>query len=290
MKKILVTGATGFIGQYVIDWLLRREYAVIATSSDEQRARLFGWYGKVHYIPFDLARLTPSTDYYSFFGRPDSLIHLAWEGLPNFRSSFHMEGNLPRQAAFLENLVSNGLRDVNVTGTCLEYGMQEGCLREEMPAMPEVAYARAKNELRLLLEKWQDRSPFFLKWIRLFYMYGKGQNPNSLFSQLDRALDNQETVFNMSGGEQIRDYLPVERLAEYIGRIALQQTTGGIINCCSGKPVTVLEMVNAHLETRHRSIRLNRGYYPYPDYEPMCFWGDTEKLNRALGGSGGDNA
>ena len=82
----------------------------------------------------------------------------------------------------------------------------------------------------------------------------------------------------MSGGEQVRDYLPVEKVAEYIAAIALQHSVEGIINCCSGKPVTVKELVENYLAEKHKNIALNLGHYPYPDYEPMRFWGDNKKL------------
>src|SRR5205085_3838924 len=119
---------------------------------------------------------------------PDLAIHLAWEGLPNYKSAFHEEVNYPRHLAFLSNLLRNGLKDLSVTGTCFEYGMQEGCLTEDMPCYPANPYARAKDRLRTSLEQLQAEYDFVLKWIRLFYMYGKGQHPNSLLSQLDKAL------------------------------------------------------------------------------------------------------
>jgi dTDP-6-deoxy-L-talose 4-dehydrogenase (NAD+) len=109
-------------------------------------------------------------------------------------------------------------------------------------------------------------------------MYGKGQNPNSLLSQLDKALANGEQVFNMSGGEQIRDFLPVEKVAANIVRIALQEKVTGVINCCSGEPVTVKRFVENYLDKQNKKITLNIGFYPYPDYEPMSFWGDITKL------------
>jgi len=113
-------------------------------------------------------------------------------------------------------------------------------------------------------------------------MYGMGQNPNSLLSQLDRALANSEAVFNMSGGEQVRDFLPVEKVAEYIVEIALQKKVNGVINCCSGNPITVKGFVENYLKKINRKITLNLGYHPYPDYEPMRFWGDDTKLNTIL--------
>jgi len=79
-----------------------------------------------------------------------------------------------------------------------------------------------KNELRKFIEKLGNQYVFALKWMRLFYMYGKGQSTKSLLSQLQQTIDNNNEIFNMSGREQTRDYLPVERVAEYIVDIAIQ--------------------------------------------------------------------
>jgi dTDP-6-deoxy-L-talose 4-dehydrogenase (NAD+) len=282
MKKVLVTGATGFIGNYVIDELLKRNYEVVATSVSAEKARSRKWYDKVKYIPFDLKTVSEQEDYYALFGRPDLLIHLAWEGLPNYKSAFHVEENLPRHYTFIKNLVQHGLKDISITGTCFEYGMQEGCLSEDMQSLPSNSYAIAKNNLRILLSELAKTNPFDMKWIRLFYMYGKGQNPNSLFSQLQLALDRGDKVFDMSPGDQLRDYLPVEKVAEYIVEIALQNSKSGIINCCSGSPVSVKDIVLNYLKQRNTSIALNTGYYPYPDIEPRNFWGDATILKTIL--------
>lgn len=280
--KILVTGATGFIGNYVVNELLKRGHAVIATSSNKEKASKTAWFKNVRYIAFDLAAFNDSSDYYIYFERPDLAIHLAWEGLPNYKSSFHEEINLPRHLSFLTNLVKNGLKDLTVAGTCFEYGMQEGCLLEEMPALPCNSYGRAKNSLRKGLQQLQSKFSYSFKWIRLFYVYGSGQNPKSLLSQLDTALEKGDTVFNMSGGEQVRDYLPVKTIAANIVSIALQKKVEGVINNCSGKPVTVKEFVIDYLIKKNKQISLNPGYYPYPDYEPMRFWGDITKLTSVL--------
>ncbi|MEP6465361.1 MAG: NAD(P)-dependent oxidoreductase [Parafilimonas sp.] len=280
--KILVTGATGFVGTYIINELLKHNVEIIATSSNEEKAKQQLWFDNVKYIPFDLAQLDSTTNYFLYFDQPDIVIHLAWEGLPNYKSDFHITKNLPRHKALLKNLIEHGLKNISVTGTCLEYGMHEGCLSEEMIAEPSNAYATAKNELGIFLEKFQKQYVFSCKWIRLFYMYGKGQNPKSLLSQLDSALENGDAVFNMSKGEQTRDYLPITTVAEYIVKIALQKNVEGIINCCSGVPISVKEFVEKHLKEVRKSIELNVGYYPYTDYEPMHFWGSIEKLNKAL--------
>jgi len=282
MQKILVTGATGFIGNYVVEELLRNNHQVIASSSSEERARLFSWFPKVQYKAFNLADPPAEIDYFSFFDRPDAMIHLAWEGLPNYKSAFHYEVNLPRHFSFLERMLRQGLRSLSVTGTCFEYGLHEGKMSEHMPSNPANPYAMAKDSLRKLLEGLRQRQSFDFKWIRLFYMYGRGQNPNSLLSQLQKALDEHATVFNMSGGAQVRDYLPVEKVAEYIVAIALQQKIDGIINCCSAEPISVRQLVEDYLAARQVTIHLNLGHYPYADYEPMSFWGDATKLNKII--------
>lgn len=280
--KVLVSGATGFIGNYVIEELLKHNVEIVATSANKEKVKQQLWYENVKYIPFDFNHFDSTTNYFLYFNEPDILIHLAWEGLPNYTSSFHTEINLPAHKALLENIIRNGLKDVTITGTCLEYGMQSGCLNEGLPAHPSNAYATAKNELRIFVEEMQQQYNFSFKWLRLFYMYGKGQSENSLLSQLDKALKNGDEIFNMSGGEQTRDYLPVEKVATYIVKIALQKKVERIINCCSGIPVTINDFVENYLREAGKRIKLNRGYYPYTDYEPMHFWGSTEKLNAAL--------
>jgi len=281
--KVLVTGATGFIGNYVVEELLKTNHEVIATSLHKEKAEEFPWFKKVEYFNLDLSRLEPGCNYFQFFKNPDKIIHLAWEGLPNYQSSFHIEENLPRHFYFLKNLVINGAKEITVAGTCMEYGLQEGELSEGMISSPQNPYSIAKDSLRKFLEQLQEENPFQLKWLRLFYTFGKGQNPNSILSQLETALKRGDTEFNMSGGEQQRDYLPVKTIAEYIVKATSQEKITGIINCSSGIPVTINQLVENYLAENKQSIKLNKGFYPYPDYEPMNFWGDNAKLKRSIG-------
>lgn len=279
--KVLVTGATGFIGNFVIDELLTRGVDVIATSIHTEKARKKSWYDEVTYIPHTIGEGT-NENLFTKFRQPDLLIHLAWKGLPNYKDLFHFEENLLPQYFFLKNLIENGLNDITITGTCYEYGMINGCLAEDMVPDPSNSYAIAKNSLRLFLEMLQKKQNFSLKWMRLFYMYGEGQHANSLLEQLKKALQHNEEVFNMSGGDQVRDYLPVEKVAAYIVSAAVQNETTGIINCCSNQPVTVKQLVTNYLAKTGTSIKLNTGYYPYPDFEPMEFWGDDNKLKTII--------
>ena len=277
--KILVTGATGFVGKHVINELLKYDHQITGTTRNTDSHISSS---KLHYSFLDIDNLSSAENYFSHFDKPDLLIHLAWQGLPNYKSFFHFEKNLMLHYSFLKNMVSNGLKKLVVTGTCFEYGMKEGCLSEEMITDPQNSYALAKDTLRKFLFELQKKHEFYCKWVRLFYVYGEGQNPNSLLSQLQTALNNRDKEFKMSGGEQERDYLPIEKVAEYIVAISLREKISGIINCCSGKPIKVKQLVENYLKDNKQEIKLNLGYYPYTDYEPMSFWGDDTKLKKIL--------
>lgn len=280
--RVLVTGATGFIGNYVITELLRRGHEVIASARSKSKAELYSWFPKVTFITFNLEENLDDISFFDFFEKPDSVIHLSWEGLPNYKQLFHFEKELGRQYQFIKKLIEDGVKDITVTGTCFEYGMQEGELSEDLDSKPTNPYSFAKDALRKQLTFLQTIVDFELKWIRLFYMYGKGQNANSILSQLQLSIDNKETTFNMSKGEQLRDYLPVEIVAQNIVSIALQNNTQGIVNCCSGKPISIKELINDYLKKNNAQINLNLGYYPYPDYEPLAFWGNNSKLKKII--------
>jgi dTDP-6-deoxy-L-talose 4-dehydrogenase (NAD+) len=275
--RILVTGATGFVGHHLVQQLLDRDHEIVAVSRDAGKAASMPWFHRVTYVSFDI--FNKEADPVKFLGIPDMVIHLAWPGLPNYKNLFHFEDNLPASYCFIKKMVTAGTARVMVAGTCFEYGMQEGRLSEDLPAMPSNPYGLAKDTLRKFLQLLQDRYLFNLQWIRLFYMYGPGQNPTSLLAQLDTAIDNNDPTFNMSGGEQLRDYLHVEEAARRIALLVDHPECSGIINCCSGKPISVRCLVEQRIKERGATISLNLGHYPYPDYEPMAFWGDSGKLD-----------
>jgi nucleoside-diphosphate-sugar epimerase len=277
--KFLVTGATGFVGNHVIRRLLTLGQEVVATARSRDKAIKFEWYNQVLFIPYEIEISSSIKSLYDYFGRPDILIHLAWGGLPDFQNSIHIESILPAHKNFITDYIHSGGKHLLVTGTCLEYGKQSGSLSEDLNTYPNTHYGKAKNDLRTFLEGLQKQNNSFLfHWVRLFYMYGQGQHPKSIIPQLDIAIKNGDTYFNMSGGEQTRDYLPVDQVADYICKIALQDRVTGIINCCSGNPISVKHLVEKYIISKGASIQMNLGYYPYTSYEPMHFWGNNTKL------------
>jgi dTDP-6-deoxy-L-talose 4-dehydrogenase (NAD+) len=277
--KVLVTGATGFIGSHLIRELLKdKTNQIMATSRSIDKAKKSDWFSKVEYIEYDFNE-GARENLYDFFGKPDQLIHLAWEDLSDYNSPSHIDVILPNHCEFIESMIAGGLKDVVITGTCFEYGMIEGCLSEGIDTKPENSYAVAKDSLRKFIVNLQKKHSFIYKWIRLFYMYGEGQSKTSLMYLLDRAIQSEEKEFNMSGGDQLRDFLPIDKVIQNINLIASQNTLiNQSINCCSGKPISVKNLVKNYLKERQYQIKLNLGFYPYPAYEPMEFWGDSSKL------------
>ena len=272
----MVTGATGFVGRHVVNSLLAHGHSVVAIARDLERAQEMPWFDRLEFIQCDLhASFQPLLKPACL---PDAIVHLSWPGLPNYRDFFHISKNLPADLAFLEAAVKSGVPHILVAGTCLEYGMQYGPLTEEMETTPTTPYGFAKDALRKALQLLQRERPFTLQWMRLFYMYGEGQNPNSLLAQLDRAIDKGQATFNMSKGDQLRDYLPIQEIALNFVRALENPQCDGVINCCSGRPVSVFDLVKQRFREKGSAIHLNRGFYPYPDYEPLAFWGVPSKL------------
>lgn len=227
--KILVTGHTGFIGSELIEQLIDDTVILYDERFEPTNENLFEKYG-----------------------RPDCLIHLAWSGLPNYKSIDHFNNVIP-QFEFIENLINNGLKSVTVTGTCLE-GIEN-----------QVNYALAKTSLRQRIEKLKGIN---LKWLRLFTVYG-GSRKNGLVNSLFNTSDQFDVV------DAKRDFISVQKTAKHIIACAKQKETTGIIDVGSGEAVSVVDFCKQFRKHLQYNIITNQN-----DYEPYSFHADLTKLNK----------
>ncbi|MEP7195889.1 MAG: NAD-dependent epimerase/dehydratase family protein [Saprospiraceae bacterium] len=266
--KILVTGASGFIGQYVVKELIERNINCLAVSRKSLA------FNSEHVVPVIQDIDKPITlENQILFKQCDRIIHLAWSDLPRYKELHHIEHNLIVQYNFLNNIIELGIKNVSVTGTCLEYGLKEGCITDVDFPDPQISYAIAKDSLRRLLNQKANEIPFDLKWIRVFYVYGEGQASNTLYGQLCAAIERGDHSFNMSPGDQTRDYMHVMDVAKYIVDVSLSENNIGVFNCCSSNPTSVKDFVVNLMKEKNIKMNLNLGYYPYSEYEPKSFWG-----------------
>jgi dTDP-6-deoxy-L-talose 4-dehydrogenase (NAD+) len=276
--RVAVTGASGFIGTHLIPKLLKAGHTVTAIGRSMQNLPNKEITTEIELIQCDLNNI--SVQLKKNLEKQDALIHLAWSDLSNYRNLIHLSELYPLHLRFLKEAASHGIPHIQVAGTCLEYGNQFGLLSEDMMTSANTPYGLSKDSLRRSLEFLQSEIPFTLQWFRIFYVYGVGQNSKSLYSQLNKAIELKEAVFKMSQGDQIRDFISVDLVAEIFCQALKYQHVNGVINCCSGQPTSVIDFVEGIIKDQNASISLLKGFYPRLDYEPLAFWGNADKLRK----------
>jgi nucleoside-diphosphate-sugar epimerase len=268
--KYLVTGANGYIGRSVVTSLVSRGHNVVVAS----RSKLLRDDG-VEVFSGDV--LIPNKNIFEETGRPDVLIHLAWEDGFVHSSPKHLD-NLPAHTAFLKNMLAGGLKHVVGAGTSHEIGFHIGPITEYTPTFPQQAYGIAKNHLRLVQELLCREHGAVNQWVRCFYIVGDDANNNSIFKKLLLAEAEGKAEFPLNSGELLFDFIDVAELGEMIADVAAQEEIIGTINCCSGEPVTLKTMVLRFIEEHDLKIKPVWGAFPMRAYDSRAVWGDATKI------------
>ena len=211
--------------------------------------------------------------------RPKKVILLSWPGLPNYEELFHVTRNLPACIELIEKLTSAGLERLVVAGTCYEYGLKNGPMKESDSTSPVNCYAIAKDALRRTIASRKITSDISWCWLRIFYPYGIGQNPKSLLPSLQRAIEEGDTNFAMGSGRQLRDFVPVEDIARQLLFLAVEPRAYGVYNGGSGYARSLREIVESRVQELNAEINLDLGIYPDRQDEPQAFWADMSRMN-----------
>lgn len=266
MTTIHLLGSEGFIGR--------------ALQSQAEGLSLHCWSHRSkdpeHY--FDL--LDQSSWKFLLREKPSHIILLSWPGLPRYHEKFHVTRNLPACIELIDKLVESGLQRVVFAGTCYEYGLQNGPLREEQLTEPANCYAIAKDSLRRVIASRYSTQHLQWCWARIFYPYGHGQNPTSLLPSLFKAMQVGEEFFPMGSGRQLRDFVDVQDVARQLLTLSIHDHARGIYNVGSGIPRSVLEMVEETIVSYGSTIKLKRGDIPDRTDEPLAFWADVGRFQR----------
>ena len=273
--KVLLTGHSGFIGQNLLKYLLKKKINLFVTKHNNIKV-----FGKKNISIIDLNNPLKQKNYLTNF---DLVIHAAWSSLENYNSPNHIKKILPENIKFLKKLIFLGAKNLVILGTCFELGDCFGEVKESQIMKPNTQYGKAKKKLYDKLISLQKKNEFNLTWIRIFYIYGSNQRNKSIFSQLKNfnAMHSGK-VFELTEGKQLRDYMHVTTLAKKIIDLSFLNKDFGIVNVCSGKPISIKNLVLKWKNKFKWKIKFKFGSKSLKKYEPNSFWGSTLKLKTIL--------
>lgn len=277
MKHVAVTGASGYLGRHVVQALVHKGYEVTAIDINTDSID-----NNVRRISLDI--FSESVRLFEKMGEPDILLHLAWLDGFVHNSKRHLD-YLPKHCAFLHSLLDDGLKHLIVMGTMHEVGYWEGSIDEDTPTNPRSFYGISKNALRQFCEVLLERhDQVVFQWLRAFYIYGDDSKGQSIFSKIVQAASEGKETFPFTTGKNMYDFISINELAEQIAACATQTEISGIINCCTGKPISLAEKIEEFILEQDLKIRLEYGAYPDRSYDSPGVWGDNTKIQKILSG------
>lgn len=167
-------------------------------------------------------------------------------------------------------------------GSMHEIGFYEGSINENTPTNPQSLYGISKNALRQAIEVDTKENDILFQWIRGFYIVGNAKSGCSIFSKLAQAASEGKEYFPFTSGENQYDFLDYNDFCYQVAKVTEQDEINGIINCCSGKPVTLANRVERFIKENGYNIKLQYGAFPDRPYDSKAVWGDDQKIRKIL--------
>jgi nucleoside-diphosphate-sugar epimerase len=279
-KRVLITGASGFIGRHCIDPLLARGYDVHAVSSPRSgpRADRVQWHQSDLLDPVRAVGLVNEIE-------PTHLLHLAWYVVPG--KLITSPENFAWTTSSLELVRAFGARGGQRfvgCGSAYEYDWNYGyCSERRTPAVPNTVYGACKQALNLMTEAFAAQTNLSAAWGRAFFLYGPQEQPDRLVASVIRSVLRGEAA-KCSHGRQIRDYMHVQDVAN--GMVAvLDSDVRGAINIASGQATTLREIVLSIGRLLDRQDLIKLGALPPRANDAPLVVGDNTRLVQEVGWS-----
>jgi dTDP-6-deoxy-L-talose 4-dehydrogenase (NAD+) len=270
--KILVTGASGFVGRHVLRNLLDKQITVRAIVRTGKEIFFKNKNLKLELVTTDDLFKENNDWFVEQCKGIDIIIHLAWfvkheKYLESIKNIDCLLGSL----RFAQAAIKAKIKRFVGIGTCLEYDLSAGALSINTPLNPLSLYAYTKVALyKELSREFSERSVEFC-WGRLFYLYGEGEDKRRLVPYIHNKLSKGETV-ELTNGNKILDYLNVSEASRVIAEIALSYKQGPF-NICSGKPITIKELAEQIADIYGRRDLLKFNIHPKNFTDPINILG-----------------
>lgn len=271
--KVLVTGANGYMGTGIVKELLNDGHEVVAVDfsedymdqrADRRTADIFG-----------------SENPYEEFGQPEVLLHLAWRDGFSHDSINHIH-DFSKHYDFLIKMMASGLKRICVMGSMHEIGFYEGSIDENTPTNPQSLYGISKNALRNAIELNAKKYGTVFQWVRGYYIVGNSDAGSSIFSKITSAVKEGKTEFPFTTGQNQYDFIDYEEFCKQVAAVVEQDIINGIINCCSGRPMTLSERVEKFIRDNEYPIQLKYGAFPDRPYDSKAVWGNNKKITEIM--------
>lgn len=277
MKKVLLTGANGFIGRHCIPFLHNKGYEIFATyhesgSIDEK---------DVYWLQVDLLNPVQVKDIFKKI-QPTHLLHLAWDVTPGKFWSSPLNLEWMKASMTLMECFANHLgQRIVMTGTCAEYDLSHGHLFEQItPLKPNTLYGGSKLSLGILLESFAKQNQLSAAWGRIFFLYGPHEYAQRFIPSVIRGLLQKQAVA-CTHCKQIRDFLYVEDVAEALVEL-LDSSIEGAVNIASGEGIalrTIIEAIEDNLQVKEL---VQFDALQPPAFESPVLIGSSNRLNEEL--------